>query len=49
MEVDTINTSRQLIETDVIKSLKAGTIDRPYAVIRYQEVLFPTHEQVLLL
>jgi len=49
MEVDTFNATRDLIEGDVIEALKTGPTYRPHGVIRYKKVLFPAHEQMLLL
>lgn len=38
-----------LIETNVIESLKAGSINGSYSVIWHKKMLFPSHEDVLLL
>lgn len=35
-----------LVETYVIEALKACTSYRSHPVVRYEEVLFPTHEDI---
>lgn len=49
MEVNALDAARNLIEADVVKALKARTVDGPHPVVRDQEVFFPTHEEMLLL
>lgn len=49
MEIYPINHPQNLIETDVIESLKTCTGDRAHAVIWHQEVFFPTHKDVFTL
>lgn len=47
MEVNTGHISSYLVETDVVKSLKACARDRPHAMVRDEEVFFPPHKYML--
>lgn len=47
MEVNPINRPPHLIETNIIKPLKARPIDLPDPMIRHQELLLPAHEHIL--
>lgn len=49
MEVDTADRSLHLVETYVVKSLKASARDRPNPMIRDEEIFLPSHEHVLTL
>ena len=44
--IDSRDSAMNLIEADVIESLKAGTSDLAYTVIWDQELLFPAHKHV---
>lgn len=46
MEIDSIDSTRYLIEANVVKSLEARTIDLAHSMIWHQEFLFPAHEHV---
>ncbi|KAB8339177.1 hypothetical protein FH972_022112 [Carpinus fangiana] len=47
MEIDAANCAFLLVKTDVVESLETGARDGADAVVRYQEVLLPAHENVL--
>lgn len=47
MEIDSIDSTRYLIEANIIKSLEARTIYLAHAMIWHQEFLFPAHEHIL--
>ena len=47
MEVYAIDSTRYLIEANIIKAFEAGTINFAHAMIWHQEFLFPAHEHVL--
>ena len=49
MKIDTANRPLHLVETNVVKSLKAGARNRPHPMIRDEKILLPTHEHVLTL
>jgi hypothetical protein len=49
VEVDTTDPTLDLIEADVIEPLKRRTLDTTQLVVWNKEVLFPAHEDVLLL
>lgn len=49
MEVDTAYRALNLIKTDVVEALKAGTRNGPNSVIRNEKILLPPHEYVLSL
>ena len=46
VEVYPTDTPITLIEADIIKALKTGTCDRFHAMVRHEEVFFPTHEDM---
>lgn len=48
VEVNPTNLAPDLVETDVVKALKARPIDRPHPVIGHEEMLLPAHEDRLL-
>ena len=47
VKVDAADVARYLVEADVIEAFEASPGDGPHAVVRDQEVFFPTHEDVL--
>ena len=47
MEIDPLNGALDLIEADVVKSLKTCTVDLANPMIRHQEFLLPAHKHVL--
>lgn len=47
VEVDSTHFALDLVEADIVEALKAGPGDRAYAVVRDEEMLLPTHENVL--
>ena len=47
MIIDAIDSTRNLIKTDVVESFKTRAIDLPDAVIRDQKLLLPPHEHIL--
>jgi iron-sulfur cluster repair protein YtfE (RIC family) len=49
MKVDALDAARDLVETDVVETLKRCATDGSHAMIRHEEVLFPAHEQMLFL
>lgn len=49
VKVNPGNRSLHLIKTNVVEAFEAGSGDRPHAMIGNEEVLFPTHEEVLTL
>lgn len=49
MEVNTAHRSFNLIEADVVESLKAGARDGSYPMVGNEEVFLPSHEHVLTL
>ena len=49
MKVDAFDATRDLVERDVVEALEACSTDGLDSVIWNQEVLFPAHEQMLLL
>ena len=49
MEINPTDTPINLIETNVIKALETRARDRLDAVVGYEEVFFPAHEDVLAL
>ena len=46
MKIDAADSTRALVEADIVESFKTGTSDGLDLVIRYQEVFLPTHEDV---
>ena len=46
MEIDSIDSARYLIEANIVKPLKACTIDLAHTMIWHQELLLPAHEHV---
>ena len=48
MEVDALNAAGHLVEADVVEALEAGTADCPDPVVGHKKVLFPAHEEMLL-
>jgi hypothetical protein len=49
VEIDAADVALLLIEAYVVESFKAGTVDGSDTVVGHQEVLLPTHEDVLAL
>ncbi len=49
MEIYSANSTFDLVEADVVKAFKTCATNRPYPVIRDQEVLLPTHENIFSL
>jgi hypothetical protein len=49
MEVDALDATRELVEADVVEAFEARTAYSPDSVIRDEEILLPSHEQMLLL
>jgi hypothetical protein len=49
MEVDALNTARNLVKANVVEALKARTTYRLDPMIRNQEVLLPAHKKVFFL
>ena len=49
VKVYALDAARDLVEGDVVEPFEAGSVDGLYSVVWDQEVLFPAHEQVLLL
>lgn len=49
VEIYATNTSLLLVEANVVKPLKAGTVDRGDTMIGHQKVFLPAHEDVLAL
>lgn len=49
MEIDTADLPFELIEADVVETLETSAGYRPYAVVWHQEMLFPAHEDRVLL
>ena len=49
VKVYALDAARDLVEGDVVEPFEAGSADGLYSVVWNQEVLFPAHEQVLLL
>ncbi len=49
MEVYSANSPLNLVEADIVEALKAGTGDCSHSVIWDQEVLLPSHKDVLSL
>lgn len=48
MKVDALDRACQLVEADVVKSLKTRATYCPHSVVWNQEVFLPAHEQMLL-
>lgn len=49
MEIYAANFTLQLVEADVVESLKTRSADRPDTVIRDKEMLLPSHKDILSL
>ena len=49
MEVDSFDAAGNLVEADVIESLKTRAVYGFDAVVRHQEVFLPAHEKMFLL
>jgi hypothetical protein len=49
MEINPTDAPIALVEANVIKSLETGARDRLDAVVRHEEVFFPSHKDVLAL
>lgn len=49
VKVDALDAARDLVEGDVVEPFEAGAADGLHSVVWDQKVLFPAHEQVLLL
>ena len=49
MEVNALDCSSHLVETNVIEAFEACAVDCSDTVIRHQEILLPPHEKMLLL
>ena len=49
MEVYSADGPLHLVETDVVEALEARAADGPHTVVRHEEVLLPSHEDVLAL
>ena len=48
MEVDAFNAARHLIKADIVEALETCAAYCPDSVIRHKEILFPAHEEMLL-
>jgi len=49
MEVYSTDCPLNLVEADVVESLKAGTSNCSHSVVRNQEMFLPPHEDILSL
>lgn len=49
MEIDATDFPFDLVKADIVKPLKAGSVNGPNAVIGDKKVFFPPHENVVLL
>lgn len=49
MEVDTVDLALDLVEAYIVETLEAGPMDGSDAMVRDEEVLFPSHPYILLL
>jgi hypothetical protein len=49
VEVDATNFALELVEANVVESFETGTRYRSNPVVRYQKMLLPSHEDVVLL
>jgi len=49
MKIDATDTSRTLVEADVVEAFEARARNGLDFVVRNQEVFLPSHEQVLFL
>lgn len=49
MEIDAVNLSPHLVETNIVKSLEARARDGAHPMVRHEEVLLPAHKDVLVL
>ena len=47
VEVNSINLAFKLVEADVVEALETGAIDSAHLMIGHQEMLLPSHEEVL--
>jgi hypothetical protein len=49
VKINSTDSSFYLIETDIVEPFKARPRDLPDPMIRYEEILLPTHEQMFAL
>lgn len=49
MEINPTDCPLHLVKANIVESLKAGARDGPNPVVRHEEMLFPSHENMLAL